>query len=343
MDLGVALGWINISLLAIVGIFANFRWKHLGFFPVYALTLSLLGFLGLAFWYNYDFVLITFDIGNLLCLLAVAEVWRIEMKGRQWWFGLALIPMVVIPFLPLSYTLAYQLPQTSLTVVLVLLLPAAFKRGNALLIGWGFNGLATIIADIASHFLPAASWPVIRFVYPAAFLAMNGIWLWKLLEPERARLAEFLARFMPGAELAPQAAGNGRLGRHAPDEVEAALESGIAESALGAEIYEFPQGISDPGDFELPEPPEIGEALEEINLRLESIETAMDTVAKLAMEKDKIFLSRAELALYLGVAEGVVDRFIRHHRIKKIPLTGDKDDWIVLINDVNEAIGIADL
>jgi len=342
MDLGVALGWINISLLAIVGIFANFRWKHLGFFPVYALTLSLLGFLGLAFWYNYDFVLITFDIGNLLCLLAVAEVWRVELKQKQWWFGLALIPMVVIPFLPLSYTLAYQLPQTSLTIVLVLLLPAALKRGNALLIGWGFNGLATIIADIASHFLPAASWPVIRFVYPAAFLAMNGIWLWKLLEPERERLTEFFARFAPGARLAAQTAGDAEFGRPAADDVEAALENGIAESAAEAEIYDFPSGIPSHDDFELPEPPEIGEALEEINLRLESIETAMDTVAKLAMEKDKIFLSRAELVLYLGVSEGVVDRFIRHHRIKKIPLTGDKDDWIVLINDVNEAIGIAD-
>ncbi len=342
MDLGVALGWINISLLAIAGIFANFRWKHLGFFPVYALTLSVLGFLGLIWWYNYDFSLIRSNIGNLLCLLAVAEVWRVEFKRSQWWFIIALMPMVIIPFLSLDYTLAYQLPQASLTIVLVLLLPIAFKRRNAILIGWGINGFVAIFADIAAYMWPAASWPIIRFVYPAAFLAMNGIWLWKLLEPERAKLAEFLARFMPGAELAPQAAGNGRLGRHAPDEVEAALQSGIAESALGAEIYEFPRGISEPDDFELPEDTEVGGTLEEINLRLESIETAMDTVAKLAMEKNKIFLSRPELALYLGVSENVADKFIKHNRIKTIPLTGDANDWVVLFNDVNEAIGIAD-
>jgi hypothetical protein len=68
----------------------------------------------------------------------------------------------------------------------------------------------------------------------------------------------------------------------------------------------------------------------------------MDTVVKLALERDKIFLSRSDLAVYLGVKEPVADKFVSYHDLRKIPLTGDAEDWIVFTRDVNEAIGIAD-
>lgn len=333
MDAGVAIGWVNTALMAVAGGLALARWRRLRWFPVYALIIPLLALLGRLFWYNHDFYLFKDHLGNLLLLLAVAEAWRVEAKGRQWWVLLVLPVVLFLSFYPLPLALRYQLPQEPVLAALVLMLPRALKIRSPVLTGWAFFATFILLYDAAAALLPELNWPVLQLVYPLAFLAMDSIWLWALLQPERERLLQLLSALAgrlkparPSAEAGPSA--------------EAQSGDAAIRDALYSNVFSFPANINDLRGGERPAAESLRSALSDIRMRLDVIEEALGTITRLSLDRDKVFLSRPELAIYLGSTEEVAERFVEFHRIKKIRYTAERGDWAVFTADVNEALGI---
>ena len=104
MDLGVVIGWLNTVLIGALGLAVLFsrRWRHLKWFPVYALSICLLAVVYKLWLFTADFSLATRLIGELLCLAAVAEALRKDANKQPTWLWFALAGLTVVPFLPRS-------------------------------------------------------------------------------------------------------------------------------------------------------------------------------------------------------------------------------------------------
>jgi len=332
----VALGIVNTGLIALVGVIAIFRWRHLRWFPVYALTIAAFAAITILLpWiYTHELSIIRRTAGELLCLLAVVEVMRKEADGEPWWALPALLGLVVVPFLPLPLEVRYYLPQDIFALGLALELPQAINKKSAPLLGWSVIGAATLVSDILKISIPTATeWNVLIFLDPLWFTAMGSIMLVGALWPEVDRYLVPLAgavrdgwrRLDYALSRQPATAGN--------------LNGGTTG---GAVIRQFPlAGTGADTGIRAAGRGNVDAALEEIIDRLDALEASLETAAMLSVRLNKTFLSPADLASYLGVSEETARRFVDTHDISRIQLTDNLDEWVVFRADVDNELGDA--
>ena len=332
----MALGIVNTGLIALVGVIAIFRWRHLRWFPVYALTIAAFAAITILLpWiYTHELSIIRRTAGELLCLLAVVEVMRKEADGEPWWALPALLGLVVVPFLPLPLEVRYYLPQDIFALGLALELPQAINKKSAPLLGWSVIGAATLVSDILKISIPTATeWNVLIFLDPLWFTAMGSIMLVGALWPEVDRYLVPLAgavrdgwrRLDHALSRQPATAGN--------------LNGGTPGSGV---IRQFPlAGTGADTGIRAAGRGNVDAALEEIIDRLDALEASLETAAMLSVRLNKTFLSPADLASYLGVSEETARRFVDTHDISRIQLTDNLDEWVVFRADVDNELGDA--
>ena len=332
----MALGIVNTGLIALVGVIAIFRWRHLRWFPVYALTIAAFAAITIMLpWiYTHELSIIRRTAGELLCLLAVVEVMRKEAGGEPWWALPALLALVVVPFLPLPLTVRYYFPQAIFALGLTLELPQAIKRKSAPLLGWSVIGAATLVSDILKITVSTrVVWDVLRFLDPLWFTAMGSIMLAGALWPEVERYLIPVARVVKGSwrrldyALSRQTAAAGNPDGSIPG---GAVVRPFPMAGTGADVGFRPSGRGN-----------VDAALEEIIDRLDALEAALETAAMLSVRLQKTFLSPADLASYLGVSEETARRFVGTHDISRIQLTDNPEEWVVFRADVDDELGDA--
>ncbi len=324
---------LNTIFIASIGIIALFRWRHLRWFPVYALTISALFTLNFLFpwFYTHELSLIRRNIGELLCLLAYVEVMRKEVGHEPWWAVFALLGLVIIPFFPLPLLLLYYLPQSIFNLGQALEMPNAIKKNSALILAWSISGSTYFVSDILKMTVSSRQiWDVLIFLDPFFFTAMCSVMLVGQFWPEVAKVWAMLSRSIMKRRL------DGLLARgRIPGAVE--LEEPASASTV---VRSFPVTATRLGSMNEPAGGEdVESVLEQIVYDLDTVKDTLKKVAALSFMMRKTFLSPGDLALYLGVSEATARIFVERHKIDRIQLTGNPDEWVIFRADVDSKLG----
>ena len=328
----MALYILNSIFIASIGIIALFRWRHLRWFPVYALTISILPLFNLIFpWlYTHELSLIRINIGELLCLLAYVEVMRKEVGHEPWWAIFALLALVVVPFFPLPLVLLYYLPMSIFNLGQALEMPNAIKKKSALILAWSISGSSYFVSDILKMTVSSRQiWDVLIFLDPFFFTAMCSVMLVGQLWPEVEKVWGFLSRAVGGWR---------REGLAASAKVDAAV---VSEGALPEEgaVMPFPIEKMQIGSLEGPaDRIEMEDVLEKIDAGFDTLKDSLKKVAALSFRMKKVFISSSDLALYLGVSEAAARQFVERNEIDKIQISDDSEEWVVLRADIDDIL-----
>jgi len=84
---------------------------------------------------------------------------------------------------------------------------------------------------------------------------------------------------------------------------------------------------------------DVESVLEQIVYDLDTVKDTLKKVAALSFMMRKTFLSPGDLALYLGVSEATARIFVERHKIDRIQLTGNPDEWVIFRADVDSKLG----
>lgn len=331
----VILGWINTSFLGVLGlaVLMTRRWRHLKWLPVYIFIVFFLSVVQLLGLYIHEF---SFPKRLICCLLhlgAVAEVLRKDAVKSPHWLWFALFGLTVIPFLPIGQEMIYFLPQFFFYAGLSLELPTALRLKSTPLLGWSVFGAATIVSNLIKIIKPIDEVEkLLAFLDPCIFTVMVGIMFTSLFWPEVERwILPSLRKIKP------------LLNRNVFERASERSEEKIADAQKSAPAVEQTKsriklrvGIEEPGKV-VKSPHE--RAIEELETRLGMLEE----VVKAAIQSDvkkirKMFLSPVDVAIYLGTNEEMAKRFVEHHKIPKLQLSEDPDDWLVFRADVDDNI-----
>ena len=328
----MVIGIINTILLAVVGVIAIFRWKHLRWFPVYALTIASFALTAILFpwFYTHELSLIRRNIGELLCLLAYVEVMRKEVGHEPWWAIFALTGLVVFPFLPLPVIALFYLPQSIFNLGQASEMPNAIKKKSAAILAWSISGSTTFVSDILKMTVRNRSvWDLLVFLDPFFFTAMCSIMLVGQLWPEVEKVWEVLSRAVGGRR---------RKGLPVHGSVIKAVK---AEEALpeACVVRPFPIEKMQIGSPEGSATKIVmNDVLAKIESGFDAIKDSLTTVASLSFRMKKEFLSPGDLALYLGVSEETARVFVERNKIDKIQLTDNPNEWVILRADVDNIL-----
>jgi hypothetical protein len=345
MSWGVAHGWINTVLLLLVGLFVLLtgRWKHLKWFPVYALAVSGLTFFQLLCAYSLDFSQILWInvvdffhtkrlVGELLCLGAVVEVIRKEARKQPFWPWFALLGLVIIPFLPIDPFAKYYLPYDIFALGLALEMGTALIVKSAPLLAWSVIGAATVVSDSLKFLIP---WPevsaVLVFLDPWFFTAMCGILLGGLFWEEIEKYILPVTQAFTNKLWQPvfvDAADKRRIGPADAKSVATPEYELKARIGVGNGEEKGKYEASDKWDS----------SIEEILMRLEALEDIVRYTVEASPKVRKMFLSPVDLAIYLGTTEELARRFVEEHNLSKIPLSDKPDEWLVFRAEVEDAL-----
>ncbi|HUX07272.1 MAG TPA: hypothetical protein VMX35_08160 [Acidobacteriota bacterium] len=327
--------WCNTALLGLLGaaVLATRRWRHLRWFPFYALVIFFLSVVYLLWQYTPEFSLMKRLVGELLALGVVVEVLRKEADRRPKWPWLALISLTLVPFLPLDPYTRYYLPQEIFAIGLALELPTALRSRSAPLLAWSVIGIATITSDSIKLMSPSLEvLQILRMLDPLVFTVFIGILVTGFFLPEIARLAKSLQRFALGRkQKLPKLPFANEL---------APARSHAAESEW---VVAFPDQRNSLVTARIPvttEPsPGCGLPMESLSRKLEALALAIETSSRISLSLKKPFLSPQDLALYLGVEEATARKFVELRELVKIQLTDAPGEWVVFRADVDEKLG----
>jgi hypothetical protein len=324
--------WFNTALPGVMGaaVLLTRRWRHLRWFPIYALLVFLMNVVYLTWLYNYPFYWIKHLSGELLALGVVVEVLRKEANKRPLWPWLALASLASVYFLPIDGGLKFYLPQEIFAIGLALELPTALRIRSAPLLAWAVIGSATVVSDLIKFLSP---WEkiheIMRMLDPIFFTIFGLILLCGIFWPELSALGRRVAAASAGLRAGPQP-------------VEPLEETAGTRREDGGNIAMFPLKSSTPTDnYDMVVDTEISKdrKLELISKKLDALDAAVETAAMLSLSLKKPFLSPQDLSLYLGADVDTAKRFVEKHGITKIHLTDNKDEWVVFRADVDSALG----
>lgn len=335
LDLSIEiLYWFNTVLPGIMGIavLLTRRWRHLRWFPFYALIVFAMNVVYLSWFYNIPFYWIKHLSGELLALGVIVEVLRKEANKRPIWPWLALISLSTVYFLPIDSNLKFYLPQEIFAIGLALELPTALRVKSAPLLAWALIGSATLVSDVIKYFNPwEVVFQILRVLDPMVFTIFGLILLGGIFWPELSRIGRwiraFLASLRPGLRPAP-ATGRAMAARSTV---------GNAENVMN-----FPQQESPYVDREeLQKTDSVGKdkQLELISKKLDTLGAAVEAAAMLSLSLKKPFLSPQDLALYLGTDVETAKKFVEKHNVTRVDLTDNPDEWVVFRADVDSALG----
>ena len=311
----------NTLLLGIFGIslVLSGRWRHLRWLPVYVLTLLVCSLAYRAFLPTPEFSLLKRLVGELLALGVVVEILRKDAGKRPIWPWFALAGLTVIPFLPLHPAMRYYLPQEIFALGLALELPSALRGKNAPLIAWSLLGMATLLSDALKLIAPSrVVWQVLILMDTWLFTGFVILLLGGLFLPELRRIGNWFS----------EAAARDDAGYD--NAAHAGATSGEPAAPPQAKVIRFENRSGAARRMRM--------ELEELNTRLDALGAAIGMTSLTPPSLEKTFLSRRELALYLGTSPEVAERFIDNSGIEKHPLTEEPGAWVVRLEDVKDTL-----
>ena len=337
MNLGVAHYWLNIAILLVLGlaVLASRRWRRFGWFVCYALVTVALTVIYMLWFYDFHFYRARNLVTNLLALGAVVQLIRVESGRVPRWAWLALVSLVVVPFLPMDWTLRIYLPPVLLFLGQALALSLGIRSRNPLLLGMSIMGAFYLTSAAFKLFSTYGEvWRSLQILDPwfftmAVTLMLSSVMMPSVLEHVR----QFLASLFDHSYLQPlpaAAAGDSAVGRQPgrntavdtnPDVVNIHTRNSTAPEM---DSYENHRMLK---------------MLEEVLDRVDTMESAFVNAVMLSSLLRKEYLSLSEVARFLGASEGMALHFIEQHDIKKIRLTDDSDAWVVSRKDVIELLG----
>jgi hypothetical protein len=333
MDWGVVHNWINNLIMAGLGVavLANPRWRRYIWFVCYALVGTAFAVLYMSFFFNHPFYLAKLIVTNLLALGAVVELVRKETGKEPLWAGPAILCLVTVPFLPIDWELRYTLAPIVLYFGQGLAISTAVKRRNILLTGMSAMGLAYGAGAVFKLFGETnAAWTALRYLDPWFFTTVVSLMLTGILMPQLVVGLKKTWEFIRSWNFNP----------HPLRPVEAeALSLGMpgSETENGG-VYQFPSAARSSTKNHLSEGAALRFLMDELLERFDTMEEALAAAATISMSTRKTFLSRSDLAVYLGVSEEVAERFVEHRGITKLPLTNKGKEWVVSRESVDQAL-----
>ena len=308
----------NTLLLGVFGmaLALSRRWSHLRWLSVYVLALFVCSVVYRTILPTSEFSLLKRLVGELLALGVVVEILRKEVGKRPLWPWFALAGLTFVPFLPLHPAMLYYLPQEIFAIGLALELPTALRNKNAPLFAWSMLGTATLLSDTIKLIVPSkVVWQVLIRMDTWLFTGFVVLLLGGLFLPELRALRAFLLSISTRRSGALQGAA------HA-----CAPSAGKAHDNV-IDFESHPHAIN-----------RLRSDLEEIFTRLDALGAAIGMTSLNPVSFEKPFLSREELALYLGTSEDVAERFVETSGIEKRSLTGEPDKWVVRLEDVRDVL-----
>jgi hypothetical protein len=325
--------WFNTALPGVMGaaVLLARRWRHLRWFPFYALLVFFMNVLYLSWLYNYPFYWIKHLTGELLALGVVVEVLRKEANKRPIWPWFALVSLATVYFLPIDQNLKSYLPQEIFAIGLALELPTALRVKSAPLLAWAMIGSATVVSDLIKFVSP---WPkiheIMRVLDPMFFTIFGIILLAGIFWPELSTVGKKAAVFLSSLPWGPK-----------PIKVVEETNSSSRPGGPG-NLASFPSRPSAPLEGKQGfgvEQISQDKKLELISQKLDALGAAVEAAAVLSISLKKPFLSPQDLALYLGVDVETARRFVEQRGIAKIHLTDSADEWVVFRADIDSALG----
>ncbi len=326
--------WCNTALLGLLGVavLVSRRWRHIRWFPFYALVILLLSVVYLVWQYTPEFSVMKRLVGELLALGVVVEVLRKEADRRPLWPWLALISLTFVPFLPLDPYTRFYLPQEVFAIGLALELPTALRSRSAPLLAWSVIGIATVTSDSIKLISPTLEvQQVIRVLDPIVFSVFVGILIAGFLWPEIEKLVRSVQRIVLGRKR--------KLLKLPLRESLATAESPTREMGR---VVSFPDQRSAAVTAWVPassETPGRRLQVESLSRKLEALAHAIEVSSRLSLSLKKPFLSPQDLAMYLGVEEETARKFVAQRELVKVQLTDDPSEWVVFRADVDEKLG----
>lgn len=334
LDLSVEiLYWFNTALPGVMGIavLLSRRWRHLKWFPFYALIIFAMNVVYLAWFYNIPFYWIKHFTGELLALGVVVEVLRKEANKTPIWPWLALISLSTAYFLPIDGNLKFYLPQEIFAIGLALELPTALRVKSAPLFAWALIGSATLVSDVIKYFNPwEVVFQILRVLDPMVFTIFGFILIGGIFWPEMSRFGRRVQLFLPSFRLGlrPVPATGSSIAGSSGESTENIMIFPQQKSTLvGAEESHKSDGIGRDRKLEL------------ISKKLDALGAAVEAAAMLSLSLKKPFLSPHDLALYLGTDVETAKKFVEKHKVTRIKLTDNPEEWVVFRADVDSALG----
>ena len=285
----------------------------------------------MVWFYDFHFYRARNLVLNMMALGAIVQLIRYESGRVPRWAWLALASLVVVPFLPMDWTLRIYLPPILLFLGQALALNLGIRSRNPLLLGMSIMGAFYLTSAAFKLFSTYGEiWRSLQVLDPwfftmAVTLMLTSVMIPSVLEHIRNFLTSLFDHSylqpMPAAMAGDRVISTNPVGRemefdHGPDVVNIHTRNSVAPSM---DSYENHRMLK---------------MLEEVLDRVDTMESAFVNAVMLSSLLRKEYLSLSEVARFLGASEEMALHFIEQHDIKKIRLTDDSDAWVVARKDV---------
>lgn len=152
MHWGNSVAWISLILMILSGILliAFRRWSHLKWLILYVFFVSITSvlYLGVPAFYNYSYYVTKREIGYLLLIGVVAEIFWKDLKKTPWWLFPAIGMVLVSSFLLEPGGYGFFIPRAFLFIGLAAALPIAIRNNNLPLFTFSFLASGLVISDL---------------------------------------------------------------------------------------------------------------------------------------------------------------------------------------------------